>query len=65
MTEFKRDSVNESFAHLTGQLEDAAAIAAQGQGARSLEEARVRCNTLLGAIDLISDCLQQMKRQLK
>lgn len=61
---FERDAVSKCFADLTGQLEDAALIAAEGQGARSRDEARVHYNALSATVKRMSARLQQMKRQL-
>jgi hypothetical protein len=64
MPDPKINEARRVFANLTGQLEDAALIASQGQGVRNLQEARRRWERLAVAIDRIGRGLQRLEKQL-
>lgn len=64
MTDRGLDVIRETFAGLTGLIEDAAEIASVGQGIDSVEEARRQFNLLLKALDRIGQRVRPLERRL-
>ena len=52
------------FAEITGLLEDATLVAAEGQAASDLATARQTCDRLLGQIDACIEQLHLLRRSL-
>ncbi len=63
----KRGSVGSArtvFAMATGQLEDAALVAAEGQAISNLDAARQSCDQLIKALEACLARLQRLRRRL-
>ena len=65
MAEMATDAIRKAFADLTAQLEDAALIAAQGQGIENIYEARRYSKRLAAAAGRIGQRLRRLERRLK
>lgn len=52
------------FAQATGELEDVALIAAKGQAAGAIDEARNACDQLIARLGTCLNRLQRLRRQL-
>jgi len=59
------DAARRIFANLTGALEDAAALAAEAQGAANSDDARRRCEDLIAAVNLCLDRLHRLRKRLE
>jgi hypothetical protein len=59
------DRLKKAFADLSGQLEDAALIAYQGQSAQSLDEARRCRNDLMAALERMRVRLHRLEGRLR
>lgn len=53
-----------AFAKLTGALEDAAAVAADGQSTRDLAMARRSCDQLIATLEIYLRRLHRLRRSL-
>lgn len=59
------EHARELFAELTGVLEDAAVIAAEGQAVPDSLSARSACNRLIGLLEVCSQRLQSLLSELQ
>ena len=58
------DEARRFFAGLTATLEDAALVAAEGQGSANIETARRTCERLIEALNSSLSQTQQLRRRL-
>ena len=58
------DVARKSFAQVTGELEDVALIAAEGQAAGEIDEARKACDQLIARLAICLNRLHRLRRQL-
>lgn len=58
------ETVRRALAELTGALEDAALIAAEGQAARDITDARQTCDRLIAALETCLGRLHRLRRRL-
>ncbi len=59
------ENVRKALAEVTGTLEDASIIAAEGQGARNLADARQTCDRLISALGPCVARLKLLRRRLQ
>lgn len=64
MTDSSLEAVRETFADLTGLLEDAALIASVGQGVKSFKEGRRQLTLISTALNRIRRRLNRLERRL-
>jgi len=58
------ETAREAFAEVTGVLEDAAVIAAEGQASPKLSAARQSCDRLINVLEACLERLQRLRRRL-
>jgi len=58
------ETARKTLAELTGELEDASLIAAEGQTALHLADARRTCDRLIAALEAYLGRLQHLRRRL-
>ena len=59
------DDVREAFARLTGNLEDASAIAAEAQGALQPTDAKASCSQLAKALRAMLEDVEAIRERIK
>ena len=65
MTEATRvDMARKAFAEVTGALEDATVVAAEGQASPNLSAARQSCDRLIAVLETCLARLQRLRRRL-
>ncbi|MBA4174720.1 MAG: hypothetical protein C0511_19220 [Hyphomicrobium sp.] len=58
------ETAREAFAEVTGALEDAALVAAEGQASPKLPAARQSCDRLIALLEATLARLQRLRRRL-